>query len=387
MKCERCGNQLDDTDLFCPKCGKAVFEEYMDDDDIWDEYDREPKAEPEEELEVELERSKPVQPEQPSKTKEAEQSQKEENNKQEETEKIPQIPNEESKQKRKIEAKKSVRKTNKKANKTTNKNMAEASGKKSPVGLICACILMVCLLIGVLWGMLTVKQMDKEQAVKTTADNSQEQENQASASTDNTKTEEATKPEETEEAKPEETEETKTEEQEQQPEAKPEEAEQKKQDYFVMVDKDSVDFSQYTKLAVANAEQSSMASSDKYDYSAKSAVDGDITSSWQEGVDGLGEGTGIKLSLDGTHKIRYIVLYLGNWRSDEMWQKNARPAKLSINLGDNQSKDVEFSDEKKAFCLSFDEPVEASFVSLYIEAGYAGSKWNDNCISEVELYE
>ena len=64
MKCERCGNQLDDTDLFCPKCGKAVFEEYMDDDDIWDEYDREPKAEPEEELEVELERSKPVQPEQ-----------------------------------------------------------------------------------------------------------------------------------------------------------------------------------------------------------------------------------------------------------------------------------------------------------------------------------
>ena len=70
-----------------------------------------------------------------------------------------------------------------------------------------------------------------------------------------------------------------------------------------------------------------------------------------------------------------------------MWQKNARPAKLSINLGDNQAKDVEFSDEKKAFCLFFDEPVEASFVSLYIQAGYAGAKWNDNCISEVEFYE
>lgn len=32
-------------------------------------------------------------------------------------------------------------------------------------------------------------------------------------------------------------------------------------------------------------------------------------------------------------------------------------------------------------------PVEASFVSLYIQAGYAGAKWNDNCISEVEFYE
>ena len=243
MKCERCGNQLDDTDLFCQKCGKAVFEEYMDDDDIWDEYDREPKVGSKEKLEIEAE---------------------------------------------------------------------EAEQKEN---------------------------------------------------------------------------ETKTEEQEQQPEAKPEEVEQKKQDYFVMADKEGIDFSQYTRLAVANAEQSSMASSGNYDYSAKSAADGDITSSWQEGVEGLGEGTGIKLSLDGTHKIRYIVLYLGNWRSDEMWQKNARPAKLSINLGDNQAKDVEFSDEKKAFCLSFDEPVEASFVSLYIQAGYAGAKWNDNCISEVEFYE
>lgn len=373
MKCERCGNQLDDTDLFCQKCGKAVFEEYMDDDDIWDEYDREPKVGSKEKLEI----SKEIQPEKASKAEETKESPKEEN-KQEEAAKMPQIPKEESKPKRKTEAKKADKKTKK----TTSKKTEEMSGKKSPVGLICACILMVCLLIGVLWGMMTVKQMEKEQATKTTADNSQEQENQASVSTDNTKTEETTKPDEAEESRPKENE-TKTEEQEQQPE----EVEQKKQDYFVMVDKDGIDFSQYTKLTVANAEQSSMASSGNYDYSAESAADGDITSSWQEGVEGLGEGTGIKLSLDGTHKIRYIVLYLGNWRSDEMWQKNARPAKLSINLGDNQAKDVEFSDEKKAFCLSFDEPVEASFVSLYIQAGYAGAKWNDNCISEVEFYE
>lgn len=377
MKCERCGNQLDDTDLFCPKCGKAVFEEYMDDDDIWDEYDREPKVGSKEKLEI----SKEIQPEKASKVEETKESPKE-GNKQEEAAKMPQIPKEESKPKRKTEAKKADKKTKK----TTSKKTEEVSGKKSPVGLICACILMVCLLIGVLWGMMTVRQMEKEQATKTTADNSQEQENQASVSTDNTKTEETTKPDEAEESKPKENE-TKTEEQEQQPEAKPEEVEQKKQDYFVMVDKEGIDFSQYTKLTVANAEQSSMASSGNYDYSAKSAADGDITSSWQEGVEGLGEGTGIKLSLDGTHKIRYIVLYLGNWRSDEMWQKNARPSKLSINLGDNQAKDVEFSDEKKAFCLSFDEPVEASFVSLYIQAGYAGAKWNDNCISEVEFYE
>ena len=38
MKCERCGHELDNDDLFCSKCGKAVFEEYMDEDDIWEFY-------------------------------------------------------------------------------------------------------------------------------------------------------------------------------------------------------------------------------------------------------------------------------------------------------------------------------------------------------------
>ena len=175
MKCERCGNQLDDTDLFCQKCGKAVFEEYMDDDDIWDEYDREPKVGSKEKLEI----SKEIQPEKASKVEETKESPKEEN-KQEEAAKMPQIPKEESKPKRKTEAKKADKKTKK----TTSKKTEEVSGKKSPVGLICACILMVCLLIGVLWGMLTVRQMEKEQGTKTTADNSQEQENQASVSTE-----------------------------------------------------------------------------------------------------------------------------------------------------------------------------------------------------------
>ena len=191
MKCERCGNQLDDTDLFCPKCGKAVFEEYMDDDDIWDEYDREPKVGSKEKLEI----SKEIQPKKASKTEETKESPKE-GNKQEKAAKMPQIPKEESKLKRKTEAKKADKKTKK----TTSKKTEEMSGKKSPVGLICACILMVCLLIGVLWGMLTVRQMEKEQGTKTTADNSQEQENQASVSTDNAKTEETTKPDEAEEA-------------------------------------------------------------------------------------------------------------------------------------------------------------------------------------------
>ena len=153
------------------------------------------------------------------------------------------------------------------------------------------------------------------------------------------------------------------------------------------MDADSIDFSKFKKVSIASADQNSQQSSEKYDYSAASAVDGDIASSWQEGEDGLGEGTGIRLDFDKAHKVRYIVLYLGNWRSENMWEANARPASLTVSVGDSQKKDVEFSNEMKAFCLSFDEPVEASYVSLYIKSGYEGDRWNDNCISEVEIYE
>ena len=168
---------------------------------------------------------------------------------------------------------------------------------------------------------------------------------------------------------------------------KEEKKEEKKQEYFKQVDADSIDFSKFQKVSIASADQNSQQSSEKYDYSAASAVDGDTASSWQEGEDGLGEGTGIRLDFDKARKVRYMVLYLGNWRSENMWEANARPASLTISVGDSQKKDVEFSDEMKAFCLSFDEPVEASYVSLYIKSGYEGDRWNDNCISEVEIYE
>ena len=163
--------------------------------------------------------------------------------------------------------------------------------------------------------------------------------------------------------------------------------EEAKKEYFKLVNPDEIDFSQYTKIQPASTEENSVKESESYDYSSKSVVDGDVTTSWQENEEGAGEGKGFQLNLDGVHKIRYMVLHLGNWRSDQLWDYNARPKTLTIQVGDQQKKDVEFPNEKKKFCLSFEEPVEAAYVSAYIKEAYEGSRWNDNCISEIELYE
>ena len=109
--------------------------------------------------------------------------------------------------------------------------------------------------------------------------------------------------------------------------------------------------------------------------------------SWQEGEEGTGEGKGVTISLDGSHPVRYLALYLGNWKSDELWRYNARPQSLAIQVGEAEEEILEFPNEKKVFYLALQEPVEASEIKIRIQSSYEGERWEDNCISEIEVYE
>ena len=147
------------------------------------------------------------------------------------------------------------------------------------------------------------------------------------------------------------------------------------------------DLSQNTKLQPVSAQADSQKQSEEEDYSGSSLIDGDQATSWQEGEEGTGEGKGATLTLDGSHQIRYLVLYLGNWKSDELWSYNARPQSLAIQVGENDEEILEFPDEKQVFYLALQEPVEASEVKIRIQSSYEGERWEDNCISEIEVYE
>ena len=147
------------------------------------------------------------------------------------------------------------------------------------------------------------------------------------------------------------------------------------------------DLSQNTKLQPASAQADSQKQSEEEDYSGSRLIDGDQTTSWQEGEEGTGEGKGVTISLDGSHPVRYLVLYLGNWKSDELWRYNARPQSLAIQVGEAEEEILEFPNEKKVFYLALQEPVEASEIKIRIQSSYEGERWEDNCISEIEVYE
>ena len=506
MKCERCGKELADIDLYCQRCGKAVFPEYMDEDDVWAFYKSdeelieilkeegveelpeslkktnipdvtEPALEeireevPEEEVQEQekeplseetAEEAQEDASEESGEPKEQEEITEEPENLEEEhpekletsNEKIAEESLEESgkaaeeeevseteekevedtenfseEPERKIEdsiegpetesfeeaellqgapleeaSQEETLQTEKKENRESEdleedgwdfdeEEDEDDEEDSAPVltpqmkkarrwkRLGIAVFLASCLGLGIYFGLNRMKEMENQEK--------QYYENLKKSSQEPVQTPEEQPKEPAEDASAETqtpAEEPKEEPKEETPKEEPPKEEAKKE-YFKLVNPDEIDFSQYTKIQPASTEENSVKQSESYDYSSKSVVDGDVTTSWQENEEGAGEGKGFQLNLDGVHKIRYMVLHLGNWRSDQLWDYNARPKTLTIQVGDQQKKDVEFPNEKKKFCLSFEEPVEAAYVSAYIKEAYEGSRWNDNCISEIELYE
>ncbi|MFR3235672.1 MAG: discoidin domain-containing protein [Blautia producta] len=511
MKCERCGKELSDIDLYCQRCGKAVFPEYMDEDDVWAFYksdeelieilkeegveelpeslkktnipdvtepaleetreeapeeeileqeeepvseeiaeeiqeeaseeseNQEESGEPKEQEEIteepenleeehpeELETSKEeiaeesleesgkaAEEEEVSETEEKEAEDTEnfseeperkiedsiegpETESVEEAELLQEAPLEEASKEETIQTEKAENREAEALEEDAwdfDEEEEEEEEDSAPVltpqmkkarrwkWLGITVFLIACLGLGIYFGLNRMKEMENQEK--------QYYENLKKSSQEPVQTPEEQPKEPAEDASAETqtpAEEPKEEPKEETPKEEPPKEEAKKE-YFKLVNPDEIDFSQYTKIQPASTEENSVKESESYDYSSKSVVDGDVTTSWQENEEDAGEGKGFKLNLDGVHKIRYMVLHLGNWRSDQLWDYNARPKTLTIQVGDQQKKDVEFPNEKKKFCLSFEEPVEAAYVSAYIKEAYEGSRWNDNCISEIELYE
>lgn len=441
MKCERCGKELSGLDLYCERCGKAVFPEYMDEADIWAYYKTdeelaeilkaeegqetketkkslweaallkkqeteaeslEPEAESETEVsEPELSEAEPeiqvpdaeLEPEvpEPEVVSEAEVLEPDaepevetepdaehlETAQEETEEKEPQEETEDISEQEEWDFSDDDDEDEDEVPSLTPEMKKARRWKRALISLF----LILCLGAGIFLGFHRIKKMEQQE--KEYYKNIEGNTKQEAVSNEVP----AEIPEEEKDTEPSEEETPVAAEPQEEPIKEEEPKEEPKQEYFKLVNADEIDFSKYQKLSAASTEENSVKESESYDYSAKSAVDGDVSTSWQENEEGAGEGKGFQVTLDGAHKIRYVVLHLGNWRSDQLWDYNARPKTLTIQVGDQQVKDVEFSNEKKKFCLSFDEPVEASYISLYIKEAYEGSRWQDNCISEVELYE
>lgn len=153
----------------------------------------------------------------------------------------------------------------------------------------------------------------------------------------------------------------------------------------ICLDATNMDFSSKPKYNFIDASASSVVSQAGYDNSAMVAVDGLLETSWQEGVSGNGEGQYLEIYLDNEHPVKYLVFYLGNWRSYDWFYDNNRPQSLTIQIGDYTTTQ-EFADGQIIHCIELSQPIQASRVRLTINSVYGGRDWQDTCIAEVMAY-
>ena len=153
----------------------------------------------------------------------------------------------------------------------------------------------------------------------------------------------------------------------------------------ICLDATNMDFSSKPKYNFIDASASSVVSQAGYDNSAMVAVDGLLETSWQEGGSGNGEGQYREIYLVNEHPAKYLVLYLGNWRSYDWFYDNNRPQSLTIQIGDYTTTQ-EFADGQIIHCIELSQPIQASRVRLTINSVYGGRDWQDTCIAEVMAY-
>ena len=120
-------------------------------------------------------------------------------------------------------------------------------------------------------------------------------------------------------------------------------------------------------------------------YGAAFLNDGDISTPWEEGVEGDGIGEQITYEPEAGTKLQVIRIYPGNGRSDKAFQENNRPKTITLEI-DGKKQALNFDDAGYFYTFSSKKPVTAKQVKLIIDSVYQGSKWQDTCISEVEFY-
>lgn len=127
-----------------------------------------------------------------------------------------------------------------------------------------------------------------------------------------------------------------------------------------------------------------------YDNTGRSAFDEDVSTSWQvDNNNGMGEDVYCLYNED--KNVDVITLNLGNWRSDELYDENDRPASILIRLWDRGGDKftdicVSFPDQKKEYAIVLPHTYKAYEIDFQIIDYYPGTVYSDNCISEISVY-
>lgn len=119
---------------------------------------------------------------------------------------------------------------------------------------------------------------------------------------------------------------------------------------------------------------------------ARLICDGNTSTAWTESVDGPGIGEFITIKFNGTYKMTNMRIYAGYQKTAVLYRANNRPKQITLTFSDGSQQVYTLTDQENAQTIKLDQAVDTQSVKITIDSVYKGTKYDDTCISEVELY-
>lgn len=120
-------------------------------------------------------------------------------------------------------------------------------------------------------------------------------------------------------------------------------------------------------------------------HGAENVLDGNLSTVWSEGVEGVGRNEWIKIQTQDGSKMHICAIdfALGYQKSPQHQSKNGWPVDILIECEGNYTQKLEFYAPND--CQLLDVPVSTSWIKFTILDAKPGSHYKDTCISEIRL--
>lgn len=123
-------------------------------------------------------------------------------------------------------------------------------------------------------------------------------------------------------------------------------------------------------------------------YAPAQAMDGKLSTSWCEGRAGHGEAEWLTIRFKIPWRIKALRIWPGCGEKPTTYQSNNRIASATVLAGDVTGqllKKVELKDEQRFHDLGIETAKPVGALTISIDRVYPGSRYDDTCVSEVEL--
>lgn len=138
---------------------------------------------------------------------------------------------------------------------------------------------------------------------------------------------------------------------------------------------------------ISKASVSSEYGNDGHNHSPKNLYDGDKWTNWTEGESGAGIGEYIMLNFDNTYAVKEFTILIGcHYKKDSTYfEKNNRPSAITLRFSDGSSEYIQLEDSREYQTFTLSDYYYTDYVIIIIEDVYAGTRWDDTVISEVDI--